>query len=631
MSISYCLSRISEYIRSVSIDISYAGVPAGGQAGGFDGVGAPEAGILNHELGHALGLPHWANSQAYPYRGDMHGVVAPNTNEHVGPTWAFDLSTMTFLPPTCAVKDPTLSKCNPRAPAAGETPPAVVYKSSPMQGGGVGDQPVPFFFRHFSDYGVRQMQDFIENKLAVKVGGDWKSWNQQDGLYSKNVASGPMRHSIEETVVVSLMAACTLAGDGVSMVYPPIGPYTAGLIRLFDATDPTDRADAGSLYCPSGGCDFSLRVHQGNTVTVYILPASGESTDDPYKSWSLRTVAINLPDQGGIVTQVELLATPDVQTNGPPTEPEVLHAWPSPPPPGQVLPPPGSCGEYEAEDATASGPRFFSSRKARPFSGEGFMDFQGKSGEHLEWTVDAPSATNITMSWRYALARAGRRDLRLSVNGITLEDVAFPGSGSWSTWIQTSTRTVQIGAGSNTIRITSIGSSGGNVDQMQVCVPKSGRQPRLRPTPSPSPPPPSPSLPPTPTSSCSTGKCTYACAINNHEAQEAAAPGYYYPYANGGLSESNSTQPLSATWEPLLEAVPGCNGLGNGELLEVSFLVVLDASWVDHYKVHKSDFERQGYATLEDSPRLMFDRVSYLFEAQFGLRLTIGPTRIPPD
>ena len=85
--------------------------------------------------------------------------------------------------------------------------------------------------------------------------------------------------------------------------------------------------------------------------------------------------------------------------------------------------------------------------------------------------------------------------------------------------------------------------------------------------------------------SCSSGACTFDCAIDNHNAQVAAAPGYYYAQANGGRSESNSKQPLSATWEPLLEAVPGCNGLGNGELLEVPYLVVLDASWVAYYAV----------------------------------------------
>ena len=70
-----------------------------------------------------------------------HGIAATNDDEHVGPTWAFDFASMTFLTPTCAVNDPTLSKCVAPQPAAGVTPPLFVYKRSPMLGGGVGDQP----------------------------------------------------------------------------------------------------------------------------------------------------------------------------------------------------------------------------------------------------------------------------------------------------------------------------------------------------------------------------------------------------------------------------------------------------------------------------------------------------------
>ena len=151
--------------------INILGVWAGGQAGGFDGVGyGGSLGILNHELGHAFSLPHWGTSgPGYPYRGDMcavdrltlnltltvtpnldpyyakliyrHGIVAPDGEVHVGPTWAFDFASMTFLTPTCAVDDPTLSNCVARPLAAGETPPAFVYKRSPMWGGGTGDEP----------------------------------------------------------------------------------------------------------------------------------------------------------------------------------------------------------------------------------------------------------------------------------------------------------------------------------------------------------------------------------------------------------------------------------------------------------------------------------------------------------
>ena len=70
-----------------------------------------------------------------------HGIAATNDDEHVGPTWAFDFASMTFLTPTCAVDDPTLPNCIARPQQPGETPPVLVYKRSPMQGGGDGDQP----------------------------------------------------------------------------------------------------------------------------------------------------------------------------------------------------------------------------------------------------------------------------------------------------------------------------------------------------------------------------------------------------------------------------------------------------------------------------------------------------------
>ena len=48
---------------------------AGGQAGGFNGVGlGGHLGVLNHELGHAFSLPHWGTSPGYPYHGDMCAV-----------------------------------------------------------------------------------------------------------------------------------------------------------------------------------------------------------------------------------------------------------------------------------------------------------------------------------------------------------------------------------------------------------------------------------------------------------------------------------------------------------------------------------------------------------------------------
>jgi hypothetical protein len=297
--------------------INIIGVSAGGQAGGFDGVGGVSVGILNHELGHALSLPHWGDNSSYPYKGEMYGIEPqPGVymGTHVGPTWAFDLPTMTFIPPTVQENS-----------VGGEVG---YYKKNPMQGGGTGDQEVGFLMRHFSDYCVNKMQSYLEGKVAVLRGGNYYKWNNAAGDYTTSVASDGVRYPIEQDVqVISVMASTTLSDMNVNMVYPPIGPYEGNRILTFDPTSASDRTAADAIFCPSGGCDFTLRVVQGGQQKTYMLAASGTEGSDPYSAGSLKTAAVNLRASDGAVTQVELLLTPNAEKVGLPGSPEVLHTW----------------------------------------------------------------------------------------------------------------------------------------------------------------------------------------------------------------------------------------------------------------------------------------------------------------
>ena len=299
--------------------ITIQGVPAGGQAGGFDGVGAPSVGILNHELGHALSLPHWGNNAAYPYKGTMYGIdPQPGVymGTHVGPTWAFDLRTLTFIPPTVQVKTVASQDL------------VGYYKKSPMQGGGTGDQEVGFLMRHFSDYGVNKMQNYLEGKVAVLRDGNYYKWNATEGDYTTPVNSSEVRYPVQQDVqVISVMAATSLTSMDINMVYTPIGPYSGNLIRRFDPTVAADRTAAASGFAPSGGCDFSLRIVQGGQTKIYMLAASGVSNGDPLSSSSMKTAAVNLPATDGEITKVELLLTPDAEDNGLPANPQVLYTW----------------------------------------------------------------------------------------------------------------------------------------------------------------------------------------------------------------------------------------------------------------------------------------------------------------
>ena len=56
-------------------------------------------------------------------------------------------------------------------------------------------------------------------------------------------------------------------------------------------------------------------------------------------------------------------------------------------------------------------------------------------------------------------------------------------------------------------------------------------------------------------------------------------------------------------------------------LVQFSFLCVLDREWIRYYEENTVHFATQGYATLNESVNIMWDRVSTLYEAQFGIRV----------
>ena len=298
---------------------------AGGQAGGFAGVGnGTSVGILHHELGHALSLPHWGDSAAYPYKGDMHGIPAPSNynGTHAGPAWAFDLRTKpgAFIPPTVQSNN-----------VGGK--PAGTYKVDPMQGGGTGYQEPGYLMNHFSDYSVNQMRNYLHGHVvvwnpALGSNGSWASWNSTAGAYTTTVSNNGIQFpTTRDTQVISILASMSGAKPDVNMVYPPIGPYTSGLIRLFDATVAADRTAANSLFNLSQNCDYCVRVVQGGATKTYILPASALTSPAQTDPASLETEAINLPASGGAVTKIELLSTPNVEDVGLPANPTVLYTW----------------------------------------------------------------------------------------------------------------------------------------------------------------------------------------------------------------------------------------------------------------------------------------------------------------
>ena len=121
--------------------------------------------------------------------------------------------------------------------------------------------------------------------------------------------------------------------------------------------------------------------------------------------------------------------------------------------------------ELDAALAGRQGPTF--DNRNGGFSGKGYADFVGKSGEHLEWIVTAPEATTYQLAFRYALA-GGNRPLTLKVNGKVIQkSLPFNDTGDWTSWKDLNTETA-LQKGENQIRLESIGASGPNVDRLTL-------------------------------------------------------------------------------------------------------------------------------------------------------------------
>jgi hypothetical protein len=125
-----------------------------------------------------------------------------------------------------------------------------------------------------------------------------------------------------------------------------------------------------------------------------------------------------------------------------------------------------STGVYEAEQAAWAGP--VSSSAHTGFTGTGYLDYFNPSGDYVEFTVNVPSAGAYALTFRYANGSASDRPLELKVNGaVAAASVSFPATGSWVTY-KTVTANANLAAGANKVRVTAIGSSGGNLDSLSV-------------------------------------------------------------------------------------------------------------------------------------------------------------------
>jgi glucose/arabinose dehydrogenase len=120
----------------------------------------------------------------------------------------------------------------------------------------------------------------------------------------------------------------------------------------------------------------------------------------------------------------------------------------------------------EAEHATYSGVQISTDRSG--YSGTGFADYINLTGDYVEWNVNVPTAGTYNLGFRYSLGSVDDRPLEIKVNDdVVHAELSFPSTTTWSNWSFVNTW-VNLNAGDNTVRATAIGSSGANVDRLEV-------------------------------------------------------------------------------------------------------------------------------------------------------------------
>ena len=141
----------------------------------------------------------------------------------------------------------------------------------------------------------------------------------------------------------------------------------------------------------------------------------------------------------------------------------VDEAWVGGSYPGGTPPP----TRHEAENAAFSNGTVDSNHLG--FSGTGFVNGDNVVGSWTEWTVSAAQAGSTTVTIRYSNGTTTNRPADVSVNGTVVSaGRAFNSTTNWDTWAN-STLTVNLAAGTNTIRVTATTANGNpNLDYLDV-------------------------------------------------------------------------------------------------------------------------------------------------------------------
>jgi len=298
---------------------------------------------------------------------------------------------------------------------------------------------------------------------------EWMEWkelpllkNTKFQLRYKSTAASSIKFSVDGTALSTISL-----------------PSTSGAWTTIDAGNYSTSANSlhdVKLTIVSGSPDINFFVRVNGTVavsSVALTPATSAivvgatqqltATVSPSNavnktvSYSSSNTAVATVNSTGLVTAIAAgTATITVTTQeGSKTDTAVIT----------VTTAPKGVQILQAEDATLNGA--IEETNQTGYIGTGFVDFVNATGDYIQWTVNVPTAGSYDLSFRYALPNGGR-PLELKVNNVVkIASLDFPATGLWNTWEYVSTSQT-LNAGNNTIRLTTNGSNGGNIDELRV-------------------------------------------------------------------------------------------------------------------------------------------------------------------
>jgi len=154
-----------------------------------------------------------------------------------------------------------------------------------------------------------------------------------------------------------------------------------------------------------------------------------------------------------------------------------------------------SCIVLQAENATFQGPGFdnFEGYPEAPANwiGSGYIDWGNTIGDYVGWQVNSDGFAQGSLSFRYALQVGhGDRPKQLFVNGQYIQNVAFPGTTGWQTFVYLPAINVDLVPGINYVNLTqNMLNQGPNIDALRVCISTPPGSPPMPLMPPPPPPP----------------------------------------------------------------------------------------------------------------------------------------------